>query len=314
MTPTRYPMYIISKGRADTRMTSRTLEEMKQPYRIVIEEQEYDQYAAVIDPKKILVLPFKNLGLGGIPARNWVWEHSIREGHAAHWILDDNIRHFFRLFKNTKLRVNSNVPFRVCEDLKDRYTNVKMAGLNYSFFQPTHMKKPAVYVNTRIYSCILLDNDTKHRWRVLEWEGKPAPYNEDTDLSLLFLKDGDCTILLNHFCAGKMATMKTKGGNTAEVYKVGANTEFDNRYKFAASLHAAHPDVVEMTQKWGRYHHHVDYSQFQKNNILKLKPGIIVPREVNNYGLKLVKLSDSKNICSDYEILNTDNYLEVAYE
>jgi hypothetical protein len=43
--------------------------------------------AAVIDPKKILVLPFSNLGQGGIPARNWVWEHSISIGAKRHWIL-----------------------------------------------------------------------------------------------------------------------------------------------------------------------------------------------------------------------------------
>ena len=52
-----YPIYIISKGRADSRQTSRSLEEMNVPYRIVIEESEYDDYAAVIDPEKILTLP-----------------------------------------------------------------------------------------------------------------------------------------------------------------------------------------------------------------------------------------------------------------
>jgi len=80
----RYPVYIISKGRWESRQTSRALERINMPYRIVIEPQEYDQYAAVIDPKKILVLPFSNLGQGSIPARNWVWEHSIGEGAKRH--------------------------------------------------------------------------------------------------------------------------------------------------------------------------------------------------------------------------------------
>ena len=87
MESTKYGIYIISKGRADSRLTSRTLEDIGADYRIVVEPQEYDEYAAVIDPKKILVLPFSNLGQGGIPARNWVWEHSISEGHKKHWIL-----------------------------------------------------------------------------------------------------------------------------------------------------------------------------------------------------------------------------------
>ena len=42
----KYPIYIISKGRADTRLTSKALEKMNVAYRIVIEPQEYDDYAA----------------------------------------------------------------------------------------------------------------------------------------------------------------------------------------------------------------------------------------------------------------------------
>ena len=44
---------------------------------------------------------------------------------------------------------------------------------------PSFVKKEPVYYNTRIYSCILLDNTISERWRVLEWDGKPAPFNED---------------------------------------------------------------------------------------------------------------------------------------
>src|SRR5579864_4280272 len=71
----RYPVYIISKGRWETRLTAKSLEWMAVPYHIVVEPQEYDEYAKVIDPKKILTLPFSNLGQGSIPARNWVWDH-----------------------------------------------------------------------------------------------------------------------------------------------------------------------------------------------------------------------------------------------
>jgi len=98
----RYPIYIISKGRWESRLTSKALEEIQVPYHIVIEPQEYDDYAAVIDPQKILVLPFSNLGQGSIPARNWVWEHSIEQGAERHWILDDNLRWFARFHKNKK--------------------------------------------------------------------------------------------------------------------------------------------------------------------------------------------------------------------
>ena len=57
----KYPVYVISKGRWESRLTSKSLERMKVPYHIVVEPQEYDNYASVIDKDKILVLPFSNL-------------------------------------------------------------------------------------------------------------------------------------------------------------------------------------------------------------------------------------------------------------
>ena len=51
----RYPIYIISKGRYDTYFTSKALEKINVPYRIVIEPLELRQYSQIIDKNKILV-------------------------------------------------------------------------------------------------------------------------------------------------------------------------------------------------------------------------------------------------------------------
>ena len=53
----KYPIYIISKGRADSRLTVKSMEEIGAMYRVVIEESEYDDYAAVIPKENILTLP-----------------------------------------------------------------------------------------------------------------------------------------------------------------------------------------------------------------------------------------------------------------
>lgn len=295
----KYPIYIISKGRADTRLTARSLEAIGVDYRMVVEDSEYDTYAAVIDPKKVIALPtgFRddpkyavsdNNGYvgGSIPARNFVWEHSISEGHARHWILDDNIRHFYRLNRNIKVRVTNGTIFKCCEDFTERYTNVGLSGMNYQFFMPKDQSKPPYYLNTRIYSCILIKNDLEYRWRGL--------YNEDTDLSLRVLKGGYCTILFNAFLCGKAATMTMKGGNTETVYKQGDN-EFDNRYKFAKSLYDQHPDCVKITQKWGRWHHHVDYERFVVNK-LEYRDDFVLPTGYNEYGMVLGRyLNDQRD-------------------
>lgn len=275
----KYPVYVISKGRAPSRLTSHALEKMRVPYRIVVEPQEYAEYAAVIDPAKILVLPFSNLGQGSIPARNWVWEHSISEGHARHWILDDNISRWSRLHLNVKVELADGTAFAVMEDFADRYENVVMAGPNYQQFAKQRQPVPPFYLNHRVYSCILLSNEVPHRWR--------GRYNEDTDLSLRFLKDGYCTVLFNAFLAGKQATMTMRGGNTETLYVLPDGT--DGRLLMAQSLQQQHPDVTKIVRKWGRWQHQVDYRRFKANQLIK-KPGLEIPAGPNEYGMRLVRV------------------------
>jgi hypothetical protein len=272
-----YPIYIVSKGRWESRLTSRALDKIGAPYHIVIEPQEFENYAKVIDPLKIYILPFSNLGQGSIPARNWIWEHSISIGAERHWILDDNISWFARIHQNKKIQVDSGVCFRVVEDFTNRYENIALSGLQYEMFVPASSHINPFILNTRIYSCILIKNDLPYRWR--------GQYNEDTDLSLRVLKDGWCTLLMQAFVCKKITTMKMKGGNTESLYKLDNE---DGRLLMAQSLQQQHPDVVKITRKWGRWQHQVDYRPF-KHNRLKLKEGIVIPEGVNNYGMVLTK-------------------------
>ena len=81
----------------------------------------------------------------------------------------------------------------------------------------------------------------------------------------------------------KQQTMTMKGGNTDELYAG------DGRLKMAESLVEQHPDVATVTQKWGRYQHHVNYAPFKKNK-LRFKPGEeerIRDLGVDNYGMVL---------------------------
>ena len=273
----KYPIYVISKGRWESRLTSKALERMKAEYRIVVEPQEYENYAKYIDKKKILVLPFSNLGQGSIPARNWVWEHAISEKSKKHWILDDNIYDFYRLNKNKRHIVQTPVIFRCCEDFTERYENVPISGMNYRFFVVATEKYPPFYVNTRVYSCILIDNSIKHRWR--------GRYNEDTDLCLRILKDGFCTILFNAFLIEKAATMRLKGGNTDELYAG------DGRLKMAQSLQEQHPDICTITWKFNRWQHQVNYDVFKKNKLIKIKD-LKLRNIINNYGMQLKEIKN----------------------
>ena len=128
-----------------------------------------------------------------------------------------------------------------------------MAGHNYTMFGiGLNTKLPPITLNTRIYSSILLSNDLFPHFT---WRGK---YNEDTDLSLRILKNGYPTVLFNCILADKLKTLTQKGGNTDGIY-----AEKNGLYKKAKSLQKQHPNVAKITQKFGRVHHHVDYSQFK---------------------------------------------------
>ena len=249
----KHPVYIISKGRWDSRHTSIALEKMAMPYSIVVEENEYDKYAGVIDKNKILILPEQYIkdydscttdhGTGSGPARNFCWEHSLENGATSHWLLDDNIKAFGRINRNLYIHVTSGTIFKAAEDFIKRYENIALAGFNYDFLAKTKTELPAFVKNTRIYSCLLIRNDIPYRWR--------AKYNEDTDLSLRVLKDGTL-----------------------------------DKSKMLADLH---PDVAEVVWKFNRWHHHVDYKSFKNNELKKIK-GLKIKKGINNYGMKVVKI------------------------
>lgn len=289
----KYPIYIVSKGRWETRLTSKALERINVPYYIVVEAHERDQYAAVIDPHKVLVLPEKYLheydtcdevgearGKGPGAARNFCWEHSLSMGATRHWVMDDNIASFNRLNRNLMVKVTSGAIFRATEDFVDRYHNVAIAGFNYDFFAKAKEPLPAFVMNTRIYSCLLIDNGLLMRWR--------GRYNEDTDLSLRVLKAGQCTVQFNAFLQEKATTQTMKGGNTDEFY---AKEGTLPKSEMIAKLH---PDVAEVVWRFNRWHHHVDYTPFKRNALIR-REGVVIPEGNNEYGMVLKDIRESPN-------------------
>ena len=291
----QFPLFIPTKGRADSRLTAKVLEEMGVFYTVVVEEQEYDTYAEHIDKKKILVLDKKyqddydtcdELGntksKGPGPARNFIWDYSIKQGHKWHWVMDDNIKLFRRWNKNKRIKCYDGTPFKVMEDFCLRYKNIAMAGPNYSFFviDKWGYKYGPFTVNTRIYSCNLIRNDLPFRWR--------GRYNEDTDLSLQMLKAGWCTVQFNVFLQEKTNTQVLKGGNTDAFYSKEGTIP---KSKMQVQLH---PDVSKLTWRYGRWHHHVNYNKFKRENRLILKDNVKLEDKVNNYGLTLKTIDNGK--------------------
>ena len=285
----RYPVYIVSKGRWKNRLTSRALDTMGVPYKMIVEESQLFNYQAEIGRERCLVLPQKYLdeydtcddlgdskSKGPGAARNFAWDHAIESGAEKHWVMDDNLDAFHRLNRNMKRESDTPAVFAAMEDFVDRYENVPIAGPNYYNFVKATDGVPPFTTNTRIYSCLLIQNDAPYRWR--------GRYNEDTDLSLRVLKDGLCTIQFNAFLQGKVTTQRMTGGNTEEFY---AEEGTKAKSEMLADLH---PDVASVVWRFNRWHHHVDYKPFKKNR-LKRKANVDIPQGINNYGMELIDVA-----------------------
>jgi hypothetical protein len=73
----RYPVYVPTKGRWDSALTIKALEELRVPYFAVVQPQEELHYRSVVKTGTILLLP---AGLDGlVPARNWRLSTSLAD-------------------------------------------------------------------------------------------------------------------------------------------------------------------------------------------------------------------------------------------
>ena len=208
---TKYPVYIISKGRAYNPMTAKNFDKAGIDYLIAVEPQEEKLYIDALGKDKVLVLPFSNLGLGSYPARNYCWEHSIINGNKYHWLFDDNIQYFAKWINGKRKKIEDIESALKYIESSLINNNVDIIGFEEPNFVPRVPKK-AFKENCHVYSAMLIKNDIPIRWRL--------KYNEDVDLCLQVLHNGGKTRSCIYYMADKVSTAaKMKGGNQDELYK-----------------------------------------------------------------------------------------------
>lgn len=245
------------------------------PYTAFVEPQEFDAYAQHVAVDRLHALPHRDKGL--TVTRNYIWDYAAACGHEWFWTFDDNIDGLFRFNRNLKTPCADATVMAVIEDFAQRYDNLAICGMNYFMFVKRKYVIPPYILNTRIYSNMLI------RTFALDRNGQPFRnvtfYNDDTDLCLRVLKAGWTTVLFNAFLINKATTM-TVGGGMTDYYE-----KTDRRREFVEELRAAHPDIVQLTEKWGRWHHHVDYSGFRQQ--LRRRPDVVIPDAPNEFGMVL---------------------------
>ena len=228
----KYPLYIISFDRYDTLITMKNLEQMKVPYNIVVKNQEqYEKYDVALKEKKyqyytLIAMPDEfgreqqELGnYGGIPQRNYCWEHAKNSGHSSHWVIDDNIDGFFMYNYDSKKLFNSPTFFSIMEKFRDGIIE-PIALLSPNYTNDVKSYRAPFKLNTKNYSCILINNE-KLDAQNIKWRRK---YNEDVRLMLDCLEKGIRCIAMNMFLTNKASTGSVKGGN-CEIYEYERPTE-----------------------------------------------------------------------------------------
>lgn len=243
-------------------------------YRVVVEPQQYDDYAQYIPPEQLITLPHQDKGL--VVTRNWIWDYAQSQGYEKFWTFDDNITAFWRFNKNSKVKIEIPSFLAAIEDWANRYDNIPIVGMQYFMFVKARYPDTPIRFNTRVYSNMLIKTDIPYRNRGF--------YNDDTDLCLQILNDGYCTALFLAFLIEKRVTMSQAGGMTPHYLG-------DGRYKMALELQQRWPNITKITRKWGRWQHSVDYGPFKRNKP-RLKQGIEIPQGVNNYGMALKRLDE----------------------
>jgi hypothetical protein len=283
----RFPVYIPSKSRAQTALTPRALDRLGVPWRMIVEAQQLDDYAAQYPRDRLLVLPPEyqlgydpcdGLGssrpMGPGPARNFALDHSVSEGHAWHWVMDDNIRYFGRLNENKRMLSGDGMIFAAMEDFVLRYENIGEAGPDYWFFVKARTRQAHPFVlNRRVFSCNLIRNDTGIRWR--------GRYNEDLDLAYQFLEAGWCTVVFRTFLQHKTVTQAMAGGNTEAFYATEGTL---HKSQLAVKMH---PDDVRLHYRFGRWHHIADWSKWENMGLIRRAD--YAPSDASKYATRVVE-------------------------
>jgi len=251
----KYPVYIISKGRFEKTLTADIFDRSGINYLIAVEPQEYEIYCKKLGSKKVLKLPFSNLGLGSYPARNFCWEHSKNLGYQYHWLFDDNITSFYKWINGKRVQTLDLLKALFFIENFTIKNNIDLSGFEEYNFCRNIPKKP-FKINCHVYSAMLIKNSLPFRWRL--------KYNEDVDLCLQILHNGGSIASCVYYLANKVSTQKKmKGGNQDELYK---GNDPKKKLLKAKMLEAVWPQYAKTVIRFNRYHHFVDWKVFKNKN------------------------------------------------
>lgn len=213
-----FPVYVATCGRAEDRYTLDQLDEHNIPHVAVVEPREEKLYKKTT--KSLLVLPKDNKGLWYV--RQWILDHANKLGLEWFWMLDDDIKKFYRV-ENAKC-----IPVTVRECLLDSqrwFVNQKTCGqaaLEYQQFGWGAKKPFAINSYCDVAVCIHAKRCSKIKFR------KETDLKVDRDFTLQVIASGMHAIRTTHCCFSAPKNASNKGG-LQEAYLEGGREEASSK-------------------------------------------------------------------------------------
>jgi len=77
------------------------------PYTFVLEQQEYEAYRHHFPQSPVVVLPESHKGIAYV--RNWLLQYAAQQGHTWYWMMDDDIRGFWKVERGEYVPADATV-------------------------------------------------------------------------------------------------------------------------------------------------------------------------------------------------------------
>jgi hypothetical protein len=184
-------------------MTADLLTRYNIPFKLFVEDTEYDLYAKKYGEGSVV-----NLGghdFGGVAfARTFIKKFSTAKGELRHWQMDDDIQNIYFFNGNKVIKTDPDIAFRQCEQFCDKYRNIAIAGLSANTF--VKFSHRPYEINKFAYTCVLINNRSPYFWN--------EDIEDDLDFNLQVLTGGWCTIKFNIYAFAWSTTGSREGGYT----------------------------------------------------------------------------------------------------
>lgn len=198
----KYHIYIPSKGRASHCITAMVLQKADLDFTIMVEPQDYKEYAKYYPAVNLHKLKKNDQGLPY--SRNSILKLSRSKGEFGHWQMDDDIRKFM-VRKNAKnVMVEPSTSICEVERIFDSYDGLGVIAHRYTSF--AFAQTTDFTFNNNPCSSILLRNDLDAKWN----KGTV----DDADFALQVLAAGWSTLIANRQLIDTVPHNQQKGGLT----------------------------------------------------------------------------------------------------